>query len=84
MTLFLKKSGKAAFVATSISFMMILVLFEYINFLVEPLILLYSNGIPVFSIFSKVILGVILLPLERLMNKILDYLSKNIPFYHQR
>ena len=56
---------------------MILALFEYINFLVDPLILLYSNGVPVFTIFSKIILGVLLLPLERLMNKMLDYVSQN-------
>ena len=77
VTLFLKKSGKATIIATSISFMMILALFEYINFLVDPLILLYSNGVPVFTIFSKIILGVILLPLERLMNKMLDYVSNS-------
>ena len=77
VTLFLKKSGKATIIATSISFMMILALFEYINFLIDPLILLYSNGVPVFTIFSKIILGVLLLPLERLMNKILDYVSSS-------
>tara|TARA_Y100000741_G_scaffold109672_1_gene82270 strand:- start:1529 stop:4123 length:2595 start_codon:yes stop_codon:yes gene_type:complete len=77
VTLFLKRSGKATIIATSISFMMILALFEYINFLVDPLILLYSNGVPVFTIFSKIILGVLLLPLERLMNKILDYISSS-------
>ena len=55
--------------------MMILALFEYINFLVDPLILFYSNGVPVFTIFSKIILGILLLPLERLMNRILDYVS---------
>ncbi|MDC0972427.1 triple tyrosine motif-containing protein, partial [Candidatus Pelagibacter sp.] len=77
VTLFLKKSGKATIIATSISFMMILALFEYINFLVDPLILLYSNGVPVFTIFSKIILGVLLLPLERLMNKMLDYVSNS-------
>ena len=52
-------------------------LFEYINFLVDPLILLYSNGVPVFTIFSKIILGVLLLPLERFMNKMLDYISNS-------
>ena len=77
ITLFLKKSGKATIVATSISFMMILALFEYINLLVDPLILLYSNGIPVFTIFSKIILGILLLPLERFMNKSLDLISNS-------
>jgi len=77
VTLFLKKSGKATFIATSITFMMILVLFEYVNFIVDPLIASYSKGIPIFSILSKVILGLILLPLERLINKILDYIALN-------
>lgn len=57
--------------------MMILALFEYINLLVDPLILLYSNGIPVFTIFSKIILGILLLPLERFMNKSLDLISNS-------
>ena len=70
-TLFLKQTGKAAALATSISFMMILAFFEYINFVLDPLILDLSNGVPVFSIFSKVLLGLILLPLERLINSIL-------------
>ncbi len=77
-TLFLKKTGKAAALATSISFMMILAFFEYINFVLDPLILDLSNGVPVFSIFSKVLLGLILLPLERLINSILDNMAKKI------
>lgn len=79
-TLFLKQSGKAAAIATSISFMMILAFFEYINFILDPLILNLSNGVPVFSIFSKVLLGLILLPLERFINSLLDKLSKKINF----
>lgn len=77
-TLFLKQTGKAAALATSISFMMILAFFEYINFVLDPLILDLSNGVPVFSIFSKVLLGLILLPLERLINSILDKMAKKI------
>ena len=77
-TLFLKQTGKAAALATSISFMMILAFFEYINFVLDPLILDLSNGVPVFSIFSKVLLGLILLPLERLINSILDKMAKRI------
>ncbi len=77
-TLFLKQTGKAAALATSISFMMILAFFEYINFVLDPLILDLSNGVPVFSIFSKVLLGLILLPLERLINSLLDKMAKKI------
>lgn len=77
-TLFLKQTGKAAALATSISFMMILAFFEYINFVLDPIILDLSNGVPVFSIFSKVLLGLILLPLERLINSILDKMAKRI------
>ena len=80
-TLFLKQTGKAAALATSISFMMILAFFEYINFVLDPLILDLSNGVPVFSIFSKVLLGLILLPLERLINSILDRMAKKIKVY---
>ena len=60
--------------------MIILVLFEFINFILDPLILMLSGGVPVFSIFSKVLLGLILLPLERVMNKILDYFSIKLTF----
>ena len=77
-TLFLKQTGKAAALATSISFMMILAFFEYINFVLDPLILDVSNGVPVFSIFSKVLLGLILLPLERFINSLLDKMAKKI------
>ena len=77
-TLFLKQTGKAAALATSISFMMILAFFEYINFVLDPIILDLSNGVPVFSIFSKVLLGLILLPLERFINSILDKMAKKI------
>ena len=77
-TLFLKQTGKAAALATSISFMMILAFFEYINFVLDPLILDLSNGVPVFSIFSKVLLGLILLPLERFINSLLDKMAKKI------
>ena len=58
--------------------MMILAFFEYINFVLDPIILDLSNGVPVFSIFSKVLLGLILLPLERLINSILDKMAKKI------
>ncbi len=78
ITLFLKQTGKAAALATSISFMMILAFFEYINFVLDPLILDLSNGVPVFSIFSKVLLGLTLLPLERFINLLLDKMSKKI------
>ena len=75
ITLFLRQSSKGVFIATSLTFMMILVVFEFINFLLDPLILVLSGGVPIFSIFSKVLLGLILLPLERIMNKVLDYSS---------
>ena len=77
-TLFLKQTGKAAALATSISFMMILAFFEYINFVLDPLILDLSNGVPVFSIFSKVLLGLILLPLERFINSLLDKIASKV------
>ena len=80
VTLFLRNTGKAAFIATSLTFMMILLLFEYISLIIDPWILRFSGGIPVFTIFSKVILGVILLPLEQFINKNLNYLSKRISF----
>ena len=74
----LKQTGKAAALATSISFMMILAFYEYINFVLDPLILDLSNGVPVFSIFSKVLLGLILLPLERFINSLLDKIASKV------
>ena len=77
-TLFLKQTGKAA----AIFYINIIYddsyIFEYINFVLDPLILDLSNGVPVFSIFSKVLLGLILLPLERLINSILDKMAKEL------
>jgi len=80
LTLFLKKSKKAVFITTSITFMMILVLFEIINFIVEPFILHLTDGIPVLSIISKVILGLLLSPLEIYINKMLNFFSKKLPY----
>jgi len=76
VTLFLRNSGKATIIATSISFMTIIILLEYFNLLIDPLVSVYTNGIPVFTILSNIILGILLIPIEGLMNKCLDYVSK--------
>jgi len=83
-TLFLKNTGRAAFIGTSITFILILIFFEYISFTTDPIIAKYTNGVPLFTILTNVILGTILLPLERFINKILDYFSLNFFAFSRR
>lgn len=83
-TLFLKNTGRAAFIGTSLTFILILIFFEYISFTLDPIIAKYTNGVPVFSILIKVVLGTILLPLERFFNKTLDNFSTNFFVFFRR
>lgn len=78
VTLLLRNTGKAAFIATAINFMMILLFFEYISLIIDPWILRFSGGIPVFTIFSKVLLGLLLMPLAKFTEKLLNYLEDKI------
>ena len=55
---------------------MILILFEYVNFVLDPLFYNLTGGVPIFNILSKVLLGVLLKPIEILAEKLLDLSSQ--------
>ena len=79
-TIISKQNNKSQKYATALTFIMILILFEYINFFLDPLFYNLTGGVPVFNILSKVLLGVLLKPIENLADKLLlissEYLKK--------
>ena len=75
LTLFLRRSSKASRIATAFTFMIILGLFELLNILIDPYLENISNGVPIFSITSKVFLGLLLLPIEKYISRLLNNIS---------
>jgi len=70
-TIISKQNNKSQKYATALTFIMILILFEYINYFLDPLFYNLTGGVPVFNILSKVLLGVLLKPIENLADKLL-------------
>jgi hypothetical protein len=64
--------------ATALTFVVIIIIFEYVSMLLDPLILELSGGVPVFALISKVILGVMLQPTERITSRSLDWCSERL------
>ena len=79
-TIISKQNSKSQKYATALTFIMILILFEYVNYFLDPLFYNLTGGVPVFNILSKVLLGVLLKPIENLADKLLlissQYLKK--------
>lgn len=75
LTLFLRRSSKASRIATAFTFMIILGVFELLNILIDPYLENISNGVPIFSISSKVFLGLLLLPIEKYISRLLNNIS---------
>ena len=77
-TIISKQNNKSQKYATALTFIMILILFEYINYFLDPLFYNLTDGVPVFNILSKVLLGVLLKPIENLADKLLLISSQYI------
>ena len=77
-TIISKQNNKSQKYATALTFIMILILFEYINYYLDPLFYNLTGGVPVFNILSKVLLGVLLKPIENLADKLLVISSQYI------
>ena len=75
ITAFSKKSTKAQKFATAMTFVVIIIVFELLNLIIDPLIVKLTGGIPVFDLVSKIILGLLLQPVERLASILLDKFS---------
>ena len=76
VTILSKQNSTSQKYATALTFIMILILFEYVNFILDPLFYNLTGGVPIFNILSKVLLGVLLKPIENLAEKLLDLSSQ--------
>jgi ligand-binding sensor domain-containing protein len=77
-TILSKTSSTGKKLATSLTFILILIIFEYVNFIADPYFYELTGGIPVFSMASKVILGCLLVPFERVTSNILDMMANKM------
>jgi hypothetical protein len=77
-TILYKTSSTSQKLATSLTFILILIVFEYVNFIIDPYFYNLTGGIPIFSIASKVILGCLLVPVERATSNILDMMANKM------
>jgi ligand-binding sensor domain-containing protein len=75
ITAFSKTSTRGQKFATAMTFVVIIVFFEFLNMFIDPLLIKLTGGIPVFDLLSKVALGLLLQPVERLASKLLDMFS---------
>ena len=57
------------------TFVVIIIVFELLNLIIDPLIVKLTGGIPVFDLVSKIILGLLLQPVVRLASILLDKFS---------
>jgi len=78
LTVFSKRSKKSEKIATALTLILILIVFEYVNFILDPFFYNLTGGIPIFTILSKVLLGLLLLPVEGITSKALDFMSFRI------
>jgi len=78
-TVLIKQNTRVEKLATALTFVVIIIIFEYLNLLLDPLILELSGGVPVFTLISKVILGVMLQPTEMITSRSLDWCSERLP-----
>ena len=60
------------------TFVVIIIIFEFLNLYLDPLVMKLTGGIPVFTLVSKVALGLMLQPVERLASKLLDIFSNSV------
>ena len=77
-TIFIKQNTKVAKLATSLTFLIIIIIFEYFNMIIDPLIISLTGGVPVFNLLSKVLLAIMLLPTEKIVSNLLDIASLKI------
>jgi len=77
-TVLIKQNTRVEKLATALTFVVIIIIFEYVNLLLDPLILEISGGVPVFALISKVILGVMLQPSEKIASRSMDWCSQKL------
>ena len=77
-TILIKQNDNVQKLATALTFVVIIIIFEYVSMLVDPLILEISGGVPVFALISKIILGVMLQPTEKIASRGMDWCSEKL------
>jgi hypothetical protein len=77
-TILIKQNTHVQKLATALTFVVIIIIFEYVSMLVDPLILEISGGVPVFALVSKIILGVMLQPTEKIASRSMDWCSQKL------
>jgi len=77
-TVLIKQNTRVEKLATALTFVVIIIIFEYVNLLLDPLILELSGGVPVFTLISKVFLGVMLQPSEKIASRSMDWCSHKL------
>ncbi len=75
ITLLSKKNSKTKRIATSMTLVVIIILFDFLNRLIDPLLFELTRGVPVFQLISTIIVGLLLQPVEKLVIKLLDFFS---------
>ena len=76
--IYTKKSSRGSKVATSLIFLVILILFEIVNTKIDPLVDAVSGGVPVFAFASKIVLALLLEPLVGFSTTMIDKLTGEV------
>ena len=76
--IYTKKSSKGSKIATSLIFLVILIIFEIINTKLDPLVDAVSGGVPVFALASKIVLALLLEPLVGFSTTMIDKLTGEV------
>ena len=75
LTALSKNTSGSEKIATAMTFIVIIIFFEFLNMMIDPYLIILTGGVPVFDLISKVILGALLLPVENIASKLLDKFS---------
>ena len=75
LIIFTKKSSRGSKIATSLIFLVILIIFEIVNTKLDPVVNALSGGVPVFALASKVVLALLLEPLVSFSTTMIDKLT---------
>lgn len=76
--IYTKKSSRGSKIATSLIFLVILIIFEIVNTKLDPLVDAVSGGVPVFAFASKIVLALLLEPLVGFSTTMIDKLTGEV------
>jgi len=76
--IYTKKSSRGSKIATSLIFLVILIIFEIVNTKLDPVVDAISGGVPVFAFASKIVLALLLEPLVGFSTTMIDKLTGEV------